>query len=866
MERLYPCKKVRNLFIILLLITTHGCRSVEMKEILNLTDGWQFGKSGESGESAGWYKATVPGTIHTDLLNAGLIEDPYYGCNEKDLRWIGESEWLYRKSFFIGGDQKYSQNINLVFDGLDTYATVFLNGSELGESSNMFRRWKFDCTGKLRRGENTIEIRFKPAIKHYLADSASNGYIIPGGKWVYARKAAYHFGWDWGPTFITCGITAPVYLEIWKNHYPQDLFLYCSDISEKRALVITEFIIDPAIKEGATITVKESGSNKVYLKKKIELNPQITSYKEEFEIEDPKLWWCNGLGEPHIYDLIFEIKTDSGDRWHKEIPFGVRKIEVINEDDSIGRSFYIKLNDKPVYIKGANYIPQSSFITEVTDNDYCKIIETARESNMNMLRVWGGGVYEKDIFYELCSRNGILVWQDFMFACAMYPSNPSFLENVKEECEYQIKRLRNHPSIALWCGNNESVEAWHNWGWQKSLSISASDSEKIWNGYLEIFHKIIPESLRKFDNGRFYLPSSPQYGWGREKSMTHTDSHYWGVWWGLQPIETYIKKVPRFMSEFGLQAMPSLSVIRRFQPESADTLFSPQLKSHQKHPTGFESISAYLQYENLFPKDLISYIYLSQLVQAKGIGMAIEAQRRSRPYCMGSLYWQLNDCWPVTSWSGMDSGHNWKALQYSIRNLYKDILISLIIEDGKLNVNIISDRTKDVNGRLVLTLHGFDNSENEIFNRNVSIEAGSSAAIYSTDIKNPESIPNPETTLIEAEFKTAEGDLYTNNKFFVPYGSLKTKPVTIERKFSFKKDELLLELSSDRFAPFVYIYTRNCSSTFSDNFFHLFPGERRVITCKSHLTPAKLKDEIEIYTMNNYFEENQNPIIKTSGQ
>jgi beta-mannosidase len=848
MERLHPFKIVKNLTFILLILIATRCGKGKMTEIFDLTQGWQF----RHNDSVSWHKATIPGTIHTDLFNEGMINDPYYGCNESELQWVGESDWVYRKSFFLGGNIKPTQNNHLVFEGLDTYATIYLNGYILGESSNMFRKWSFECGNKLKHGENVIEVRFKSALKQYLIDSTANEYIIPGGRWVYSRKAAYHFGWDWGPRFITCGITAPVYLERWENHLPKDLFLYSVEIQKEFATVTAQLDIESKVRQDATIIVKDKKENTVYLNKKITLDPSEKLHSVSFRIDNPILWWCNGLGDPHIYDIIFELKTDKGETWRKEIPFGVRKIEVVNEEDSIGQSFVFKLNNTPVYIKGANYIPQSSFITDVSYNDYKKIVETAVESNMNMVRVWGGGVYEKDIFYELCSRNGIMVWQDFMFACAMYPSNKEFLDNIRKECEYQVRRLRNYPSLAIWCGNNESDEAWHNWGWQKSYSINPGDSLKLWSGYIEIFHSIIPEIISKSDPGRFYLPSSPMYGWGREKSMTHTDSHYWGVWWGLQPSEMYLKKVPRFMSEFGLQSMPSLSTIRQFQPESADTLFSPQLKSHQKHPTGFESISTYLKYENLSPVNLISYIYLSQLVQAKGIALAIEAQRRSRPYCMGSLYWQLNDCWPVTSWSGMDSEHNWKALQYTVRNLYKDVIISLIIEDGRLNVHIISDKREKIKGVLNISLAGFENDEYDIFCNEITVEPGSSKAIYSEDVEKLTSICDPRSTLILSKFTTNTGEEFVNSKFMVPYGSLKTKPSSIEKEVSFNKDEFVIKLKADVFTPFLYLFTRKGRTSFSDNFFHLRPGETKVIKCRSTLTLNQFNEELESYSLNKY--------------
>ena len=356
----------------------------------------------------------------------------------------------------------------------------------------------------------------------------------------------------------------------------------------------------------------------------------INNINTNFSIKNPKLWWTNGLGEPHIYDLQVELITESGYSHTQTIPIGLRTLRTIFKDDEHGKALYFELNGTPVYMKGANYIPQHSFVPEVTESDYQRVIQTAKESNMNMLRVWGGGVYEDDVFYELCNRNGILVWQDFMFACSMYPTDSLFAENVKQEAIYQVKRLRKHSNIALWCGNNEVDEAWHNWGWQKSHKLSKADSTTIWDGYKNIFHNILSKVVEEFDPQRFYLSTSPLYGWGREKSMTHGSAHYWGVWWDVQPIEMYLQKVPRFMSEFGLQAMPTLATIRQFQDESEEYLFSPSLKCHQKHPTGYQTIDAYLENEGLYAETVEQFIYLSQLVQAKGIGLAIEAQRRDR--------------------------------------------------------------------------------------------------------------------------------------------------------------------------------------------------------------------------------------------
>ncbi|OFX81810.1 MAG: hypothetical protein A2X20_01005 [Bacteroidetes bacterium GWE2_40_15] len=799
----------------------------------------------------------VPGTVHTDLLRNGLIPDPFYGCNERDLQWIGEKNWIYTKTFTVNSDTLESSNINLVFEGLDTYARVRLNGKELGSTNNMFLKWEFNCKELLKPGENVVEILFESALNRFLSDSASYGYPVPGGRWVFARKAAYHFGWDWGPRFITAGITAPLYLEIWDDARPKDIQLITKSIEEDRAQITALFEIECTSAQRATITVSDRDAT--YYSGELNLTPGVTLYEIPFKIDNPRLWWSNGLGEPHIYELQFELKTESGKSWSRHITYGIRTIEVVNREDSIGKPLYVKLNGVPVYMKGANYIPQHSFITEVADNHYREVISTAVKSNMNMIRVWGGGVYEKEIFYELCSRSGILVWQDFMFACAMYPPDDNFAQSVKREAQYQIKRLRNYPALAMWCGNNESDEGWHNWQWQKSHKIDSADAAKLWSGYLRIFHDILPGAVNELDPGRFYLPSSPMVGWGREASMTHSSSHYWGVWWGLEPFEKYLEKVPRFMSEFGVQSMPAISTIREFQPANADTLFSNELRSHQKHPTGYQNIGAYLAMENLYPKTLESYIHLSQIVQAKGVGMAIEAQRRSMPYCMGTLYWQLNDCWPVTSWSGTDVNNNWKALQYSVRNLYRDILLSVIIERDSCNIHLVSDRLTDTKGVLTANLGNFQNLNKErniLTDNNFTIKANSSVKVISIPLSSLGTIPERGSSIIEASFKTSGGNLYTNSKFLTKLGSLNLNKADIKMEVTKVKGGFKIVLNSDQFSPFVQLYLRESHAWFEDNFFHLWPGRPMKLFCRSDLDYKSFIKQLKIYNLNLYNNEN----------
>lgn len=526
--------------------------SISIAKIKSLHSNWIFCQQGKNS----WYKATVPGTVHTDLLQNKIIQDPFIADHLENTQWVQQSSWIYKTSFILCEEEYTSQYALLVFEGLDTYASVYLNGQLILEANNMFRTYKPDVSNKLKQ-TNEIVIIFHPVLA--LADSLAKLDKIKRpceNNRHYIRKAQYHFGWDWAPEILTMGIWRPINL---------------------------------------------------YLN------------------ESPK---------------TNETKTQN--------------IALIREKDSIGESFYFTINHKPSYIIGANWVPADVFLPRITRNKYRQLLVAAKEAGIQMLRVWGGGIYEQNDFYELCDSLGLLVWQDFMFAGAMYPADSQFLSNVEAELRDNITRLRAYQCIVLWCGNNEIDEAWHNWGWQKQFNLSPADSATLWKDYQYLFHQKIPDLLNELDPQRPYVTTSPIYGWGREQSMTDGDSHYWGVWWGLQPKEVFCDKVPRFMSEMGMQAMPNFESIQQFVPTSQQFLFSTVLLSHQKHPTGFETIDHYLKQEKMSYTDIKSYIQATQTLQAKVLHTALQAQYYSQGRCMGSLWWQWNDCWPVCSWSIVD--------------------------------------------------------------------------------------------------------------------------------------------------------------------------------------------------------------------
>ena len=579
-------KNIKGFYYFLIICFTHFSVGVNAQNnTVVIKKGWQFRQQGTDK----WNGATVPGEVHTDLLNNKMIPDPYFGDNEKKVQWVEKENWEYKTSFSVTPATLKNKHAELVFDGLDTYATVYLNGKLVLKADNMFRQWRADVKSILRSGDNQLKIVFQSA--QNVVDSLAKKdlpYVLPDNPRVYVRKAPYHFGWDWGPKLTTCGVWKEVRLEAY-NQKPKE----------------KEFI--PS-----------------------------------------------------------------------------RKIELVQQPDSLGKSFYFKIDGKPVYMKGANYIPSDALLSRVTKKEYEKVVLSAKDANMNMLRVWGGGIYEDDYFYDLCDKYGINVWQDFMFAGAMVPGDDAFFDNVREEVKYQVKRLRHHKSIVLWCGNNEIDEAFNNWGWQKSMKMSKQDSTRMWKDYVRLFQDSIPKWVKEVDPTRPYISSSPLFGWGREKSYTEGDSHYWGTWWGLADIEDNKNRTGRFVSEYGMQAMPNYSTIKKFTNPEDRHLFSDVLKVHQKAGNGFMKLNSYLnryfidstKVEKMNVKD---YTYLTQCMQYYSLKNIIGIHRSKAPYNMGTLVWQLNDCWPVASWSVTDYYNRQpKAAWYAMREAYRDDIVPAI--------------------------------------------------------------------------------------------------------------------------------------------------------------------------------------------
>ena len=840
--------KLRRYFLFIIVF----CSSIvtaQNKNILILSDNWQFSEQGANL----WHPAVVPGTVHTDLWKNKLINDPFYGCQEQELQWIETKNWEYKTTFRVEENILKKTHNELVFEGMDTYAKVYLNDSLVITANNMFCQWKADVKKILKKGENELKVVFESAVNMGKEAAVKLPYILPGDEKIFVRKAQYQFGWDWGPRYVTSGIWKHVYIQSWSDAQILNTQVLQKSVSKEKAELkfVTNIISDE--NREAEITIEDETTGENYYSKSISLKKGDCAIVSEFSIDDPELWWTNGLGKPYLYHFTIKLHDGKNMLDQTKVRTGIRTIEVVNKKDDAGASFYFKLNGVDLFIKGANYIPQHSFVTEVKNDDYKDLISQAKESSFNMLRVWGGGIYENDIFYDLCDENGLLVWQDMMFACAMYPGDSVFFENVKSEIQQQAVRLRNHPSLALWCGNNEIDEGWNNWGWQKQYKYSADDSLEIYNNYKKLFEKVIPEIINQSDSGRFYWPSSPQYGWGRAQSLTHGDSHYWGVWWGMEPFETYTKKVGRFASEYGFQAFPEISTIQKMAKPEEWNLDSETLKCHEKHPAGFQTIKTYMQREYKVPDKPEDYIYVSQLLQAYGIKTAIEAHRNAKPTCMGTLYWQFNDCWPVVSWSGMDYYHNKKALQYFVKKAYNDILVTLTDNEKNITIRVNSDRNNDVRSRLEFQLIDFKGKVRWEEKRSVTIKPGMNKVIEEVDKRLILADVSQHKSMVFVAKVLVDDQLVSQNLLYFK----KPKDLALEDPgISYEMIKLSggieIKLSTKQLAKNVFISFENCDSRdiqLSDNFFDMLPGTTVSIFANTSESIEDLKNMIQIKTL-----------------
>ncbi len=799
-----------------LTVAANGAASLSEKEI---QEGWQFRQVG----TETWHSATVPGCVHTDLLANGLIEDPFFRDNEKGLQWIGKTDWEYRTTFDVtAGDLLRNRQV-LVFEGLDTYADVSLNGMPLISTDNMFRVWKADVAGKLKAGKNELHIRFRSPINEILPLMAKLDYQIPApndqGEITspYTRKAPYQYGWDWGPRFVTSGVWRPVKLRTWNDARIEDLNIIQNEVTAAKAKLTAEVEVDVTTPGSYRVMVREgewSGGNV------FELKSGTTRIRIEFEIDNPRLWYPVGLGKQELYNFSASLSGGETMLDTAEKRTGLRSVELRQKLDQWGKSFEFVINGIPVFGKGGNWIPADSFPTRVTKEKYRHLLTSFRDANMNMIRVWGGGIYEEDYFYDLADELGLLIWQDFMFGVSMYPGDDDFLENVRGEAVDNVKRLRNHPSIILWCGNNESETAWQHWGWKERLP------DELWENYKKIFLRLLPEVVEKYDPTRSYWSSSPSSDLEEDaESQKSGDLHYWAVWHASKPFSEYRNQFPRFMSEYGFQSFPDIDTVRMYTSEDdRKSIETPVMLAHQRHPRGNQLIREYMLREYEEPKDFESFLYVSQVLQAEGIRLGTEHLRRIRPRNMGALYWQLNDCWPVASWASTDYFGRWKALHFYARRFFSHHLVSPVEEEGKIRFYVVSDDPAPLAGKLRINV--FDLSGAKLTGRETDVEVAPVTSRSYAEFTAAELLGNgsADNAYVLAELIVGGRVVSTNDMFLKPFKELKLTEPKVTATVTKTAAGFRIRLESDKLARAVYLRAEGVEGRFTDNFFNLLPG------------------------------------------
>ena len=813
-----------------------------MKLRFSLHSSWKFRQATKKNEN--WLAARVPGCVHTDLLRHKKISDPFWGNNEKQLQWIEELDWTYRCEFKPSSELLRRQHVELVFEGIDTLAIVRLNGREIGRTESMFITYRFDVTKVLKPGENILEIKFLNPMDYIRARQAPDQlreWNDPVGGASLIRKEQCSFGWDWGPRFATSGVYLPVYLEGWDGNRIESV-----RVVQRHARKSVELAFEPT-----TVIRKGTFRGTVSLKGKVVST--FTGLKTK--ISDPQLWWPNGYGKQPLYTVRLELLSNDQvvDVWEKKI--GLRTILLDRHKDKFGETFQFVVNGRTIFAKGANWIPAHSFVTEADRSLYDDLLTSATDAHMNMLRIWGGGIYEKEEFYDLCDEKGLLIWQDFMFSCALYPGTSEFLKLVKQEAEDQVKRLAHRASLALWCGNNELE--------QMPQEITKTAKRK--KAYEDIFYKVLPQAVTTFGGITPYWPCSPHNPEGYEKGHNNEragDCHFWDVWHMRKPVKRYEEQNFRFCSEFGMQSYSSPEVAATYcRPENFN-VFGPEMENHQKNSAGNFIIMDYVARLYRFPKDHAGLAYLSQLNQAYCMKIGVEHFRRSMPRTMGALYWQINDCWPVASWSSIEFGGRWKALHYEAKRFFAPALVSIHV-NGDEWTGIGNTPQSSIKGVSIYTV--FDGLNEGPATINWSLHLLKGGLIRSGKKKvvlyDDESVKQLELNF-EAEMKKhGANELYLRvelvrgskvvsrqTAFLTAPRYLDLQPGKIEAQL--KKTgagKFDLTLSSKVFQHMVAFHFQKTRYRAEDNFFDLFPGIKRRIEIRTEkdISAADLKKRLE---------------------
>jgi beta-mannosidase len=814
---------------------------------------WQFRRADQSRLQP----ATVPGCVHTDLLALGLIPDPFLRDNELPVLDVAEHDWVYRLQFTPDAPLLQHESIALRCEGLDTLATLTLNGTLLGETSNMFRTWEFDIKPLLKRGRNTLEITFAAAhpafrrmqAKHFLPGWMSE--FTQGGQWL--RKMPCAFGWDWGPRLVSCGIWKPISLVGWSTARLADVAIAQDHLRSGSVRLAVNATIErsrhtPAGALKLCVRLVDPRGHAVEIAQPVPAGD--TAAALQLTIAHPELWWPNGMGAQPLYRVEVQLLTaDDAPLDVTTRRIGLRRLELVRKRDKQGETFHFSANGVPFFAKGANWIPADSFPTRLTRGDYARLLQDAAAAHMNMLRSWGGGIYESDAFFDLCDELGLCVWQDFIFACMTYPAfDATWMDNVREEVIQNVRRLRHHPSLALWCGNNELEMGLVGPEW--------NERQMSWADYSKLFDTLLPELIATHDPARAYWPCSPHTSVGERtdfNSASSGDVHFWEVWHRMQPFEWYLTSQARFISEFGFQSFPEPATVRGYTAPADRNITSPVMELHQRSGPGNAKIIHYMLDWFRLPCDFDMTLWLSQILQGIAIQLGVEHWRRSMPFSMGALYWQLNDCWPVASWASIDYHGRWKALHYLARRFFAPVLASGFYDPARHAIELhgTSDLQTKLPARLTWKVTDLAGKKIAGGNHDATLAAAANTPLVTLDAQPWLKRATAENLVLWYSLKA--GTHVSENALLLakPKRLELPDPALSASVAETARGELRIKIQSQAVALWAWIECPLPGLTLEDNFFHLAPGRPRTlrITQRTPHSLAAIRRALQVHSL-----------------
>lgn len=773
----------------------------------------------------------VPGSVISGLLAAGEIEDPYYRENEYDTRELFWNDYEFSRKFSVDRELIQEKEVELVCEGLDTLAEIRLNGIPVAHTANMHRTYRIAAGNFLFEGENEIAIRFSSVlqyIKNYKYRENHEVHYIPSGAMEgnhLLRKAHSMFGWDWGPQLVDAGILRDIYLEGRSGGRIADVRIHQKHKEDGSVGVVVAVELEHATEDREiTVTFAEPEGGQFWKE-----NAQKVSdvfYAAEFTVENPRLWWPNGYGAQPLYTLTV---TRDGEQVAKKI--GLRTLTVSQQKDEWGNEFAFMVNGVKIFARGGNYIPEDAVYPHITEEKIKRLLGDCVRANFNCIRVWGGGYYPLDAFYDLCDSFGLIVWQDLMYACNVYDVTDEFLKNVKKETVDNVKRIRHHACLGLWCGNNEIESAWDHWG------DFQSESAYLRADYIRLFEEVLPRTVKSVDPDTFYWHSSPSSGgcFDSPDDENRGDTHYWAVWHGQQPFTDYQKYFFRFCSEFGFQSFPCRKTVESYTKESDRNIFSRVMESHQKNTSANGKMLYYLSENFRYPKDFDSLLYVTQVLQGIAVKSGVDHWRRNRGRCMGALYWQVNDNWPVASWSGIDYFGRWKALHYMAVKFYAPVSGSIRAANAELC--LVNETAAEISYSGSFVCRDLDGNILE------EIPVTGQLAAYSAQKAGELSAARTYESFVEAEIKCSDGTEIHEVEVLAPYKHLELKKPKYRVQVTEEADRFVIRLGADCFAPFVELDFTDADVVFSDNFFALNgAGEKMIVVLKQDIRKGSFAD------------------------